>query len=204
MKHFFKKFVSLFFLFTSAIASEPSDELIQLLNNIHTMQANFNQTVSDTKGKILNRSQGQMSLQRPGKFRWDVLRPNRQLIITDGRKLWVYDVDLEQVTVRHFSHEAGEAPALLLSDTNTKLAEDFNVRAVNHTFILTPKDKSSMFESIKLGFVNQQIRDMQLQDHLGHVTSIQFNHVIINTSLSPTLFNFKAPAKVDVIDETRR
>src|SRR5437660_1200886 len=109
MTHFFKKILILFF-FSLPLYANPSDDLIQLLNNIHTMQATFKQTVLDTKGKILSRSEGKMSLQRPGQFRWDVLRPNRQLIVTNGQKIWIYDVDLEQVTVRYLTHEAGEAP----------------------------------------------------------------------------------------------
>lgn len=191
---------------SSTYADLASDTLIQLLNNIHTMQANFNETVKDTKGKILNQSQGKMSLERPGKFRWDVTAPNRQLIVTNGKKIWIYDADLEQLTIRHFNQEAGEAPALLLSNTNETLTKDFRVDMSNNatTFLLKPKDKSSMFDSIQLIFSNQQIKIMQLQDHLGHVTLIAFNNAVLNSDLSPALFNFKPPAKVDVIDETRR
>lgn len=194
--------------FTWAHADPASDALTQLLNNIHTMQANFNEVIKDTKGKTLNQSQGKMSLERPGKFRWDVTQPNSQLIVTNGKKIWVYDADLEQLTIRYLSKEGGEAPALLLSNTNETLARDFRVEMLNdstiQTFILKPKDKGSMFETIKLGFENKQIKQMQLADHLGHVTVIQFNHIVVNNSLSPSLFNFKAPAKVDVIDETQR
>jgi len=172
------------------------------------MQADFSQVVTDTKGKTLNRAQGRMSLERPGKFRWDVMRPNPQLIVTNGKKIWIYDADLEQVTIRYLSKEGGEAPALLLSNTNETLARDFRVQTANHSsmqwFVLTPKDKSSMFETIQLGFINQQIRQMRLQDHLGHVTTIQFNRVVTNSHLSSSLFNFRAPTHVDVIDETRR
>lgn len=203
MTHFLKNFLILF-CFSLPLYAAPSDDLIQLLNNIHTMQATFNQTVLDTKGKILNRATGKMSLQRPGQFRWDVMQPNRQLIVTNGQKIWIYDVDLEQVTVRYLGHEAGEAPALLLSNSNSTLANDFQIRVANDAYVLTPKDKSSMFETITLRFANQTIHEMQLADHLGHVTHIQFNQVVMNRNLSASLFNFKAPAHVDVIDETHR
>ncbi len=197
-----------FFSCSYAAIPSASDDLTQLLNNIHTMQAGFSEVIKDTKGKTLNRSEGKMSLQRPGKFRWDVISPNPQLIVTNGKKLWIYDADLEQLTIRFLGKEAGEAPALLLSNTNETLAKDFNVEAVNHSaiqwFLLKPKDKSSMFESIKLGFENQQISQMQLRDHLGHVTAIEFKQIVLNKSLSQSLFDFKAPAKVDVIDETKR
>ncbi len=210
MNRLLKYIVGIFiFIFASSVYATPaSDTLTQLLNQIRTMQADFVEVVKDTKGKTLDRSQGKMSLERPGKFRWDVAQPNPQLIVTNGKKIWIYDADLEQVTIRYLDKTAGEAPALLLSNSNETLTRDFQVDALNNSdmqwFLLIPKDKSSMFESIKLGFENQQIRQMQLQDHLGHVTLIQFNRVTMNTSLSPTLFYFKTPAKVDVIDETRR
>jgi len=198
----------LFGLFSLVYANSASDTLTGLLNNIRTMQANFSETVKDTKGKTLNQSQGKMSLERPGHFRWDVTQPNPQLVVTNGKKIWVYDADLEQVTIRYLQKESGEVPALLLSNTNETLEKDFRVDMTNEAdtqwFLLTPKDKSSLFELIKLGFKNRQITQMQLQDHLGHVTLIQFNHIVVNNNLSPALFNFKAPAHVDVIDEVRQ
>ncbi|HSW69976.1 MAG TPA: outer membrane lipoprotein chaperone LolA [Gammaproteobacteria bacterium] len=207
-------FIKIFFgivltsLFSCAYAISDTETLTHLLNTIRSMQADFTQTVTDTKGKILNRSDGKMSLERPGKFRWEVARPNPQLIITNGRKIWIYDADLEQVTVRYLNQETSEAPALLLSNANETLAKDFQVQLASgpnaQGFLLTPKDKGSMFETIQLRFDNQQITQMQLQDHLGHVTMIQFKHVVTNNRLSPSLFQFKAPASVDVIDETRR
>jgi outer membrane lipoprotein carrier protein len=205
-----KTFFAIFLIvgFSLARANPASDTLSGLLNNIRTMQANFNEVVKDTKGKTLTQSQGKMSLERPGRFRWDVTQPNPQLIVTNGNKIWVYDADLEQVTIRHLQKEAGEVPALLLSNTNETLEKDFRVEmtndSVNQSFLLKPNDKSSLFEQIKLGFINKQITEMQLQDHLGHVTVIQFGHIVINNNLSPALFNFKAPAHVDVIDEIKR
>lgn len=200
--------VMLMSCFSYVHAASAGDDLTQLLNNIRTMQANFTEVVKDTKGKILNRYQGKMSLERPGKFRWDATQPNRQLIVTNNKKIWIYDADLEQLTIRYLGKEAGEAPALLLSNTNDTLTKDFSVESTNNSgvqwFLLKPKDKSSMFESIKIGFQHQQIQQMQLQDHLGHVTAIEFSHVVMNAQLSASLFNFKAPPHVDVIDETRR
>ena len=200
--------VVLFGYFSLVYANPSSDTLTGLLSNTRTMQANFSEVVKDTKGKTLNQSQGKMSLARPGRFRWDVTQPNPQLIVTNGKKIWIYDADLEQVTIRYMQKEAGEVPALLLSNTNETLEKDFRVDMTNEAgtqwFLLKPKDKGSLFELIKLGFENKQITQMQLQDHLGHVTLIQFNHIVVNNNLSPALFNFKAPAHVDVIDEVRK
>src|SRR5438477_275321 len=110
--------------FSVGYAAGAGDTLTQLLNHIHTLQADFNEVVKDTKGKTLNRSQGKISLERPGKFRWDVTQPNPQLIVTNNKKIWIYEIDLEQVTIRHLGNEAGETPALLLSNTNETLEKD--------------------------------------------------------------------------------
>ncbi|HSW94294.1 MAG TPA: outer membrane lipoprotein chaperone LolA [Gammaproteobacteria bacterium] len=210
MRFFLKLFfamISILF-FQLAHANPASDELTALLNNIHTLQANFHEMVKDTKGKTLTQSDGKMSLRRPGQFRWDVMQPNRQLIVTNGQTIWIYDADLQQVTIRRLQKEAGEVPALLLSNTNETLTKDFSVEksgdGKTQWFLLKPKDKSSLFEEIKLGFDNQQITTMQLQDHLGHVTMIQFSHGVANRQLSAALFAFKAPAGVDVIDEIKK
>ncbi len=198
-----------YFCWSTVFADTASAELLGLLNNVRNMQGEFIQTISNNKGKTVNQTRGLMALQRPGKFRWDTRQPNKQLIVTNGRKVWIYDPDLDQVTVRYLTKEAGETPALLLSNTNSTLEKDFRVEVVNTNsslrwFLLTPKDRGSMFEAIRLGFENQQIKQMQLQDHLGHITHIQFNRVVMNTGLSPALFTFKPPANVDVIDETKR
>ncbi|MEO8400257.1 MAG: outer membrane lipoprotein chaperone LolA [Gammaproteobacteria bacterium] len=196
--------------FSGAIYADPtSDELTQLLNNIRSMQANFNQTVQDTKGRTISYSQGRMALQRPGKFRWDTIKPNPQLIVTNGKRVWIYDADLEQLTIRYLTKEAGETPALLLSSVNATLDKDFRVQASNENgttkwFVLRPKDKSSIFAMIRLGFQKNEITQMQLQDHLDHVTLIRFSRIVINPTLSDSAFTFKPPAHVDVIDETKR
>lgn len=212
-QRFIKRIISLFIFttfvfYSAAYATTTADTLTQLLNNITTMQANFTQTITDKSGRSLQQSSGRMSLSRPGKFRWDVKQPNAQLVLTNGSKLWVYDPDLEQVTVRVLTKEAGEAPALLLSDTNESLAKKFNVqmlpgRSGLQWFLLTPRSQESMFQAIKLGFANNQIQQMDLQDDLGHTTHIQFTQVVMNKTLSAALFTFKPPANVDVINETK-
>ena len=206
---------TLLFLFLNivsacAFADSATQTLSGLLKNMHSMQANFTQTIVNKNGKAMQKSSGLMSLQRPSRFRWDVTGPIKQLIVTNGKRLWIYDPDLEQVTIRALVKAAGETPAMLLSDENLSLTSEFAVSAANNNasslqwFLLIPKDKSSMIASLKLGFANGEIKEMQLRDHLGHNTIIQFSNVRLNTSLSASLFSFKPPAHVDVIDETKR
>jgi outer membrane lipoprotein carrier protein len=199
------------FLVTPLYADSAGDDLTKLLLDIHTMQAGFSQVIQDKSAKSLQQSQGQMSLSRPGKFRWDIQKPVAQLIIANGTRLWIYDADLEQVTIRAFHRAAGQTPALLLSDRDLALSKDFTVQmlpnpsqiAGSQLFLLTAKNKDDPFEKIRLAFLNKQIHEMRLEDRLGHVTTITFHNVKTGVTLPDSLFTFKPTANIDVIDETK-
>jgi outer membrane lipoprotein carrier protein len=196
------------FCFCSFANADSAAVLTQLLNNIRSMQADFTQTIVNKSGKAVQQSQGRMIMERPGKFRWEVKQPTAQLLIANGQRLWIYDPDLEQVTIRLLNKAAGEAPALLLSEANTALSKDFNVRTQSagslQWFLLIPKNRDSMLSQVMLGFSGNQIREMNLRDHLGHNTMIQFQRVVMNASVPDSVFHFTPPANVDVIDETLR
>ena len=207
MQFFLKLVGSLTAIF---VISAHADALPDLLNNIHTMQASFVQTVYDSKtNKPIQESYGTMAMKRPGLFRWDVKKPNPQLIIANQSRLWIYDPDLEQVVVRSLAKAAGDTPALLLSHVSGVLEKNYTVQAdAKNTqqlqwFTLTPRSADNMFASIQLGFTNNQITEMRLRDHLGHRTRIQFKNAKFNSSLSNNLFVFKTPRGVDVINEAR-
>lgn len=189
------------FFHSNTDASPATTQLTQLLIAIQTLQADFTQTIANQK------SVGHIILQQPGKFRWEVKKPIAQLIITDNKRLWIYDPDLEQVTIRSLNTEIGETPAFLLSHPSSALEKNFQVKSIQNKgslqwFILTPKNKNSLFAFIKIGFLKNQIREMDLQDHLGHNTVIEFYNIILNHPVSASLFTFKIPRHVDVIDET--
>ncbi|MCC2666683.1 MAG: lolA [Gammaproteobacteria bacterium] len=201
-------FIFLFF-YTNVYANPATTQLTQLLLTIQTLQADFTQTLSNLQSKqTLQQSFGHVILQQPGKFRWEVKKPVEQLIVGNGKRLWIYDPELEQVTIRSLTKEIGETPAFLLSNPRVALEKNFHVQAMKNTaslqwFLLTPKNRNTLFVFIKIGFLKSQIREMDLQDHLGHNTVIEFYNVISNQPLASSLFNFKLPRHVDVIDEAR-
>ncbi len=210
MKLYIKSIAILFISTISIIASAtPTDDLSTLLNAVQTMQANFKQVVYDNHNKPIQTSYGRMSMQRPGKFRWEVSKPIPQVIVANASRLWIYDPDLEQVTIRSLKQSAGESPALLLSHVNITLKNEYQVAPMPSKqpgmswFTLVPKSADSMFASIQMGFKQHQIQEMRLQDHLGHVTAVTFNHIETNITLPASLFVFKVPAGVDVINETK-
>jgi outer membrane lipoprotein carrier protein len=95
-------------LFVNAAYAAPSTDLSTLLNSLHSMRSDFTQTVYDNHGKAIQKSYGQMALQRPGKFRWEIKKPIPQVIVANDTRLWVYDPDLEQVTIRALHQAAGD------------------------------------------------------------------------------------------------
>lgn len=188
----------------------PASDLSSLLNNLKSMKANFVQTIYDNRGVAVQKSYGTMAMQRPGQFRWEVVKPIPQLIIASHDKLWIYDPDLEQVTIRSLKQGVGETPALFLSHENTTVENDFTVQQEKSKgdawqwYRLTPRKADNMFESIRMGFKQNQIQEMKLADNLGHTTRIQYEKIIANQPVKASLFEFHAPANVDVIDETRK
>lgn len=199
--------IGLLVFFPFIAGAQPSSDLSSLLASVQTMRADFTQSVFDNHGKKMQSSKGQMAMQRPGKFRWEIKKPTPQTIVANTAKLWIYDPDLEQVTVRTLKQATGETPAMLLSRKDTALDKDFTIQENQgqslRWFILTPKQKDNMFSSILLGFNGNQIREMKFEDHLGHTTVIHFDKVEMNAALSSALFNFKPPKNVDVINEAQ-
>lgn len=186
-----------------------ASELTDLLNQMQTMRASFKQIIYDNRGKAVQQSSGTMALNRPGKFRWQVTQPMPQTIIANSGRLWVYDPDLQQVVIRSLQTEAGEAPALLLSNQNATFDTNYSISNLPAEqglkwFLLKPKQKDNMFSAVKLAFAGSQLKEMVLEDQIGHVTRMQFTKIEMNVNLPASLFEFKAPAGTDVIDETKK
>lgn len=191
-------------------ASPDPEELTHFLSVIHTMQADFVQKVFDNRGKMIQQSTGKMAIAVPGKFRWEIKQPIPQLIIANGARLFIYDPDLEQLTIKSLDKGKGNAPALFLSQHGENVDKEYHVQKIQKKaslltwFRLLPKQSESLFEQIQLGFKNNEISEMQLTDHLGHTTHIQFNHIKLNSNLAASLFIFKPKVEVDIIDETQK
>ncbi|MDF1759176.1 MAG: outer membrane lipoprotein chaperone LolA [Coxiellaceae bacterium] len=184
-------------------ANDAADKLSSLMN-FKTLQAQFKQaTLADQR--VLRRASGQMWVKRPGLFRWSVSKPMQTLLVINKTTAWNYDKDLMQATRQHLSKAQGLNAASLLSGDAKNLASRFQVKLVptqgtkEHTFILTPKEQTS-FTSIQLSFENKQLLSMQTTNALGQRTVFMFSKVVYNQPMANTLFNFKPPKGVDVLD----
>ncbi len=181
------------------------DKLHQFLETTKTLRADFAQIVVAKNGKRPQQSTGVMMLSRPGKFRWQIEKPYSQLLVGDGEKVWIYDPDLRQVTVKQFGAALGSTPAALLLGGNA-LDKNFILREAGEREGLewleaTPKLPDSGFEKLQLGFAGNDLKAMELFDNFGQTTSLIFARLERNPQLAPALFRFTPPAGVDVIGE---
>jgi outer membrane lipoprotein carrier protein len=174
------------------------------MRSVKTLSADFVQVVRGRDGQITDRASGTLALSRPDRFRWDYRSPNVQVIVADGSKLWLYDADLEQVTVRPLQAGLGSTPAMLLSGSGS-VGDSFTAGPVERdgewTWCrLVPKDSGSDFEGVGLGFdTHGSLVAMQLVDKLGQSTELAFAHVKVNAKLDGGLFVFVPPQGADVI-----
>ena len=195
----------LFLCVTANLYAEGNaeDSLAALLNNYHTMQAQFTEKTLTDKGEVLASTNGDIAFQRPDVFRWYTILPSRQLIINSGEKLAIYDIDLAQVTYKNVDEQNGATPALLLSGNVAKLKEHYNITACANDsadcYQLSAKDDNDVFRRLTIRFSNNILKSMVIDNSLDQTTEIQFNKVKINTTLAPSLFKLNLPSNVDVV-----
>lgn len=169
-------------------------------------QATFTQVVVSKSGERIQSASGTMQFVRPGKFRWTYQKPYEQIIVGDGQKFWLYDVDLNQVTVKKLDAALGSSPAALLSGSN-EIERGFALRDIGEHNGLdwleaVPKTKDSSFESIRMAFDGHgELAVMELHDNFGQSTVLHFSDMRRNPALAAALFKFVPPKDADVLGE---
>ena len=193
-------------LATNAAASPGTDALSYFFNEIKSFKARFGQVLLDESLTEINDGQGTVWIQRPGLFRWNYEFPEAQEIVGDGENVWVYDVELEQVTVHSQALALGKSPALLLSESGniekTHVIEDVGTQGRFDWVNLIPKDEESEFREVRIGFEDNRLRLLELLDNLGQRTRISFVDLKENEPVPASVFNFVPPDGVDIIDNT--
>lgn len=185
-------------------AAGTANQLDHFLQGLHTFSARFEQRLLDDNNEELDKSAGKMYLERPGKFYWHYSQPYSQYLISDGHSLWIYDEDLEQVTVKDIGESLEESPAAILGgDVEVEryyVVTDLGLANGVDTMQLTPRAGNSQYQFIRLGFKKGQLVKMTLLDSLGQKTEIRFLDAKRNPGLDEHMFHFQPPRGVDVID----
>jgi outer membrane lipoprotein carrier protein len=181
------------------------ERLRAFVRETQTARADFTQTVTDRNGRIVQRASGEFAIARPGRFRWSVEKPYKQLLVSDGERVWIYDPDLNQVVVRPSDRALGSTPAALLAGRED-VERAFEWRDLPPADGLdwlgaTPKDKESSFSEIRLGFDKGGLAALEVTDNFGQRTFIDLLHMERNPKLDADLFRFTPPKGADVIGE---
>jgi outer membrane lipoprotein carrier protein len=175
------------------------------LQGLDGLQAEFKQVLTDRNGQTVDEASGTLAISRPDRFRWDYRQPYQQIIVADGARIWIYDSDLEQVTVRKLDETLSATPAMLLSG-RSNLSDNFNVTQVSREASvewvkMEPKRDDTDFRWVRLGFEGPLLKYMQLADKLGQTTSLEFSKLERNPPLDPSRFTFTVPPGADVIGD---
>ncbi len=185
--------------------AEGIDSLKKFYNSTQSISAKFHQVVTDTKGQKIQDVFGEMVIKRPNQFRWDYKKPFEQQLVSDGKQVWLYDIELAQVTTRQLSKALSASPAALLAG-GEDLEKNFNLANLSREDNLDwvsalSKDADSGFSNIAIAFKGNQLQQMELVDSFGHLTKIVFTDVKPNPNINAKLFLFKVPQGVDVLVE---
>jgi outer membrane lipoprotein carrier protein len=217
MKYYIKSFVCAVSIWMSGVSFLHAEKVGLSNNNIadvkafqerisvlQTYQADFLQTTTSLNGKVLQSIKGKIFVSRPGKLYWKTHGPYEQEIVSNGKTIWLYDIDLEQVTIKNSSKKLVETPALLLSGDNIAIDKDFIVSSVfrnsQQVFTLIPRDTSQLFDSLDFVYDKNNLTSMVIKDASGQTTNVLFTQIKMNRPIDKKIYTFIVPENVDVID----
>lgn len=194
-----------------AAQATATDDLREFVKGTRSGKVTFTQTVVNRNGKASAPAAGTFQFVRPGKFRWVYEKPYEQWIVGDGEKLWIFDKDLNQVTVRKLGNSLGQSPAAILAGSDD-LEKNFTLKEAGtqdgmEWLEATPKAKDTTFEVVRIGFKAEggghSLAAMELHDSFGQTSVLKFGALERNPTLAPDTFRFTPPKGADVIGDSK-
>lgn len=198
-------YCSICFFFTGASAAPTQSFVQRYFEGLESLEANFVQQVFDENARLLEESSGRMYMRKPGQFRWDYQEPSNQLIVADGERLWLYDKELEQVTVRKLDQALSTTPLALLSGA-APLEDAFKISRIGEQdglqwYELRPKKQQSEFELVRIAFRGDTLSSIELKDAFNQRTRLSFKALQRNVPIDAEMLQFTPPAGVDVVGD---
>jgi outer membrane lipoprotein carrier protein len=185
-------------------SADALDALKAFVRDARTGQANFTQTVTSPDGARKKTSSGSFEFARPNRFRFAYTKPFAQLIVADGQKVWIHDIDLNQVSSRRLSQALGATPAALLAGGS--LEQDFVLEAAPDRDGLAwvdaqPRERDGALQSVRIGFRGKDLAALEIVDSFGQTSRLQFSNLVTNIAFAPERFRFTVPPGADVIEQ---
>ncbi len=205
IKSFFVRIFVILNLGLLGLSLAQASSLNAFFAHTRNFSADFNQSQFDADKKLIQRSHGSIQVERPDKFRLQYFKPYKQLYVADGKKLWSYDEDLEQIIVKPQTKALANSPAMILSSVKL-LHDNYQVSHLEKKqgadwYRLTPRQDDAGFESVFLAFKNNTLTKMEMLDSFGQTTRLKFNHMKVNIPLADRTFKFIPPKGVDIIGQ---
>ena len=195
----------------AANTSQPiaEQQLIDLLQQYTTYSANFTEATSDAKNLAIMPSSGHVMIKKPGLFFWETLTPNHQQVMSNGKSMWIYDVDLAQATQRPAVIPGQIEPAKILAGDGSELSQYFTIeRMTTHVannqsvFTLTAKQDNAVFSKITMSFQQGRLVKIVALNNLDQTSTFTFSNIQLNQPIDSSIFTFKPPKGVDVLQDT--
>lgn len=192
----------------SALAdADSTSALLKHLDQYKTLEVSFSQQVLSDKNEVIQHSTGHFVVQKPGLFHWETNKPFEQVVVSDGKTLWLHDPDLQQVVIKPFAGQLANTPAMIFTATRSEIEARFDIVLKKGTsgverFELTPREAKPMFRTIALEFSKNKPSQLLLLDSLGQQTTLALTEVKLDPTVDAALFTLKIPPGTDVIDET--
>jgi len=196
-------------LFNVSLAQQGAlEKLNSMLVSIESLKADVVQLIVESDGGILEESKIKMYFKKPNGFYWETITPFKELIVTNGVKLWNYQPDLEQVVIEDWDSSKTELAAQLLNGETENLGSDYQIEQLysddsgDHQFTLTPLATDSVYERISISFVTSELDQIYLNSKNGQQTVWRFVTIERNESLEDNVFEFDPPAGIEIIENT--
>ena len=206
MKLMIKLWALLVLALPASVLANDTQTLQQLLQPIQNLQGQFLQQQFDSDGELLLKSDGDFALQRPGKFVWHTAAPFEQLLVSNGKKLWLYDPDLEQVSIKNVDANLQQTPMLILTGDSDQLLKNFQIvetpsenNSKQRHFLLLALQAEAVFERLIIVFNNDILSEIKVHDSLGQLTQFELLNAAVNSDLDSNQFEFKIPDGTEII-----
>ncbi len=181
------------------------DDLQRFYTEVNSYSASFEQKVVDENLRLLEASEGEFFIERPGKFHWHYTSPSEQLIVGDGKQVWIYDIELEQITHRQSDAAVSQTPAMLLSGVgdlgDNFILEDAGLQEGLDWVRMIPRSQDSGFTDVRIAFAGGKLQLLEMKDNFGQTTRMSFSNIEENADISEQKFKFIPPPGVDVFEE---